>query len=277
MAEILEARAASYVETRYPLEFSKLGPDVTEAFAQNGVTCMRGLLNGDWVERLRDWVEIAIENPEKPAKSDRTYIIETHLSARFEGFRDFIHDSPIAEAAATIMGSKDVRFYNDTIFVKEPSAPEPSPWHQDQPYCFLNGRDNCATWIPLDPADEASGAMTYAIGSHRWGKMFKLPDSDKPETYFDGPIPDIAGDTERYPTVIFQLEPGDVVFHHLMTLHRAGPNTTKGIRRRVVSNRFIGDDATWIDRPFAYAKFDNDMKTGDPIRGSEFPLLWPRA
>ena len=259
-----------------PLEFTTLEPALTQAFAENGVACVRGLLSNADVEHLREWVEVAINNPAKPAVGKRTYILETHLSKRFEGFRDFIFSSPLAEAAATIMGSHEVRFYNDTIFVKEAMAPEPTPWHQDQGYCFLGGVDNCATWIALDPANEASGAMSYAIGSHRWGKMFTLPDSSHPGNVFDGPMPDIEGDPDRYPTVIFDIKPGDVVFHHLMTLHKAGPNTSKGTRRRVYSNRMIGDDAVWVDRPFAYAKIDSGLKQGDAVRGADFPLLWPR-
>lgn len=276
MSEVLETKTSGAERAQFDLEFNAIGPEVTQAFARNGVTCIRGLLDGAEVARLREWIEIAINNPEKPVESGRTYIMETHLSSRFEGFRDFLYNSPIAEAAASIMGSKEVRFYNDTIFVKEPAAPEPTPWHQDQGYCFLGGKDNCATWIPLDPADEASGAMTYAIGSHRWGKMFTQPDSTNPGSYFDGPTPDIEADPERYPVVVFQLEPGDVVFHHLMTLHRAGPNTKKGTRRRVLSNRFVGDDAIWTDRPFAHAIFETDLKSGDRLRGLQFPLLWPR-
>jgi ectoine hydroxylase-related dioxygenase (phytanoyl-CoA dioxygenase family) len=259
-----------------PLEFTSLGPELTQAFAENGVACIRGLLKSKDVEHLRQWVEVAIENPARPAKPNRTYILETQLSKRFEGFRDFIYNSPVAEAAAAIMGSREVRFYNDTIFVKEPQAPEPTPWHQDQGYCYLDGMDNCATWIALDPANKVSGAMTYAVGSHRWGKMFTLPDSDHPGNVFDGPMPDVDGNPDRYPTVIFDIKPGDVVFHHLMTLHKAGPNTTHGTRRRVYSNRMNGDDAVWVNRPFAYAKIDSGLKEGEPVRGSDFPLLWPR-
>ena len=84
---------------------------------------MRGLLTGAEVDHLRKWVEVAINNPAKPVKQNRTYMIETHLSARFEGFRDFIFNSRIAEAASVLMGSREVRFYNDTIFVKEPARP----------------------------------------------------------------------------------------------------------------------------------------------------------
>lgn len=272
MSTILEAPVKEVGDNH---EFHSLGPELTRSFAVNGVACVRGLLTQAEVEELREWVEIAINNPAKPVSGKRTYIIETHLSKRFKGFNDFLYQSRIAEAAAAIMGSREVRFYNDTIFVKEPSAPEPSPWHQDQPYCFFGGMDNCATWIPLDPANEASGAMTYALGSHRWGKMFSLPDSTDPSTAFDGPAPDIESNPELYPTVVFDVRPGDVVFHHLMTMHKAGPNTSKGTRRRVLSNRFVGDDAVWMDRPFAHAKIEADLQNGEPMRGSQFPLLWP--
>lgn len=263
------------------LEFDTLCPEVTDAFAENGVVCLRGLVNQAGVEHLREWIEIAIANPSPryAGKPNRTYIVDTRLWARFDGFREFAFASNVAEAAATVMGSREVRMFNDSMFVKEPSAPEPTPWHQDLPYFRLAGDNNCSAWIALDPANKASGAMSYALGSHRWGKMFRPVDFSRPGQFltddlFDGAAPDVDAHPELYPTVTFDLKPGDVVFHHLLTLHKAGPNSSQGTRRRVHTIRFAGDDSTWINRPFATAEFDDELEDGAPLEGSDFPILF---
>lgn len=263
--------------TRPRLEFDSLHPGLTRSFAENGVACIRGLVDGGGIDHLRKWTEIAINNPSDPTAS-RTYIRETRLSSRYEGFRHFVLNSRCAEAAATCLGSRQVQLFNDTIFVKEPAAPEPTPWHQDQHAFNLGGRNVCAIWIALDPVTPESGAMTYVPGSHRWGKNFTLYtyEGQLGTDDFDGPPPDIDADPKRYPTVSFILQPGDAVFHHLMTLHKAGPNTTTGMRRRAYSIRFAGDGSYWADRKQSTAKFDTNLKDGDPLVGSDFPVLWRR-
>lgn len=257
-----------------PVEFETLGPDVTESFAKNGVTCIRGLVDPADVEHLRKWTDVAISSRNQDNQfSNGTYIRETRLSARFDGFRDFIDRSRCGEAAWWILGGRQVRLFNDTIFVKEPSAPDPTPWHQDQQGINLDGFNVCGLWIALDPVTEATGAMSYVLGSHLWGKAFDpLHDADP----YDGPAPDIDADPEGYPTVMFDLQPGDAVFHHLQTLHKAGPNTSQHVRRRAYTIRFAGDDCTWIDRKFVTAKFETPLSPGDPIAGPTFPILWPK-
>ena len=264
------------------LDYDALTPAVTDTFAENGVVCLRGFIDANGVEFLRKWVEEAINNPDlsRNPKPNRTYIVESRLWKRFEGFRRFAFESNIAEAAATVMGSREVRMYNDTMFVKEPSAPEPTPWHQDLPYFRLDGAKNCSAWIALDPAKGASGAMTYALGSHRWGKFYRptsfATGQQQSGQAYDGNPPDIDADPDRFPTASFEVQPGDVVFHHLLTLHKAGPNSSKRTRRRVHTIRFAGDGSTWLNRPFSTVEFETELTDGQPLRGSDFPVLWPR-
>ena len=260
-----------------------LGPEVTEDFARNGVVCLRGLLDGEWIRLLRAAIDQALLAPGPGRKSTpgSRYIVENSLWRHNESFRRFALESPIGRAAAIVMGCREARLYNDTMFVKEPGATEPTPWHQDLPYFKLAGANNCSVWIGLDPVTQASGAMSFALGSHRWGKMFRPINFGKDagqassEDAFDGFAPDIDATPERYPTASFDLEPGDVTFHHLLTLHSATPNSTADLRRRAHTIRFAGDGATWIDRPYSTAEFDTDLKDGEPLDGPLFPVLWP--
>ena len=235
------------------------------------------------VGELREWIEIALTNPgpRYSGNPKSTWKVDSHLWTRLGGYRAFAFNFNIRRAAAVVMGSREARMYNDTMFVKEPSAPEPTPWHQDLPYFRLGGPNNCSAWIVLDPANQASGAISYTLGSHRWGKMFCsmsfATGQFRIEDAFDGVAPDIDADPDGYPTIGFEVQPGDVVFHHLLTLHKAGPDSSRGTRRRVHTIRLAGDDSTWVNRPFSAAEFKTDLRDGDALEGPEFPVLWPRT
>ena len=52
------------------------------------------------------------------------------------------------------------------MLTKEPSTRQPTPWHQDQPYYNIEGRQNVSFWIPVDPVSRAS-TLEFVAGSHR--------------------------------------------------------------------------------------------------------------
>lgn len=261
---------------------TNLGPAVTECFARDGAVCLRGLFDRKWVETLREAVEVVINNPGpgRKSKPGSSYIVENSLWRHHEVFNRFIQESPVAEAAATVMGSKEVRLYNDSLFVKEPGASELTPWHHDLPYFRINGEKTCSIWMGLDPVKVETGALRFVRGSHLWGKMFRpvsFTGLDTGDDVFDGVVPDIDADPERYPTIGWDLEPGDVTFHHLLTLHSAKPNSSLVNRRRAHTVRFTGDGVTWINRPYSTAEFDVDLKDGDLLEGACLPKVWPKG
>lgn len=267
------------------LEFRSVSDAVTKAFLAHGVVCLRGFVTAEWVELLRDAVDAAIAKPKQDmtAKARNGFITEARISNHRGDFRRFIEEAAIGELAASVLGCREVRLYNDTIFVKEPGSPEPTPWHQDLPYFNLSAGQTCSSWLALDRVTAASGAMSFVAGSHLWNKMYqprKLGLDSSPvdnAERFDGPVPDIDAEPAQFNVVSFDLEPGDVTFHHLLTLHKAGPNTTAATRRRAHTMRMVGEDVEWVDRVYSTGVFSTELKTGDKLRGESFPLLWPRS
>jgi ectoine hydroxylase-related dioxygenase (phytanoyl-CoA dioxygenase family) len=264
-------------------EAAELGASARAAFERDGIVCVRNLVDRQWIELLRHSVDDALAHPGPTQNTPSPgYTIENTLWRRRAGFRTFALEGPIAQAAALLMGSQKTRMFNDTMFVKEPATFALTQWHQDLPYFKLGGKQNCSVWIPLDPVTQASGAVTYAAGSHAWGKMFQPVSFGENggkslnDLGFDGPVPDVDADPGRYPTLSFDMQPGDVTFHNLMTMHKAGENTTKETRRRVHTIRMAGDDATYLERPFATTEFETTLQSGDPLSGPLFPVLWPR-
>ena len=56
-------------------------------------------------------------------------------------FREFCLHSNLPELAANILGCERINLLYDQLFVKEPSTPNTTRWHNDQPYWPIRGRD----------------------------------------------------------------------------------------------------------------------------------------
>jgi ectoine hydroxylase-related dioxygenase (phytanoyl-CoA dioxygenase family) len=203
---------------------------------------------------------------------------------RIPEYRSFFFDSPAGEMAAELMQSQTARIFHEHVLVKEPGTSNPTPWHHDQPYYCVNGKQVVSLWIPLDKVPQAS-CPEFVSGSHAWGKWF-LPrkfngvDYNHTEEWLE-PIPDIENQREDYEIRSWDLEPGDAIAFHYLTLHGAPPNMSKTLRRRGFAARWLGDDTTYAKRsgdispPFP--GLEKRLKVGDPLEAKEFPQVWPRS
>jgi ectoine hydroxylase-related dioxygenase (phytanoyl-CoA dioxygenase family) len=180
------------------------------------------------------------------------------------------------------MGARTVRLFHDHLLVKEAGTRDPSPWHQDQPYYSIDGRQTVSFWIPLDPVARAS-TLEFVAGSHAEGRWY-MPRSfvKKTAMVFDEgaleEVPDVEADRDRWPIVGWALEPGDAVAFDMLTLHAAGGSPT---RRRAFSLRLVGDDVRWAPRPHRtsppFPELEGVLGAGDPLDHPLFPVLWSQT
>jgi ectoine hydroxylase-related dioxygenase (phytanoyl-CoA dioxygenase family) len=258
-------------------------PEMISGFRSDGVVLIPGLL-ADRVEELRAAVA---ENMAAPSPFERSYkpadgtamFFQDYCSwQRIAGFRRAIFDSPMAEAAAGLMGSRTARIFHEHVLVKEPGSSMKTPWHQDQPYYLVDGRQSVSFWVPLDPVPREI-AIEYVAGSHRWGKDFRPDRFDGSKLFADDTaekVPDVEAERGRLDVRGWAMEPGDAVAFDFRTLHGAPANTTTN-RRRAISFRWVGDDARFARRlgrtspPFPHLTFVD----GAPFEGPDFPIVWP--
>lgn len=259
--------------------------DHVETLRQDGVVCIRQLIDPAWIAHLRDCVEVAVARrgprsrdiAAEAGKAGRFHN-EDFLWRNYPAFFDFIRDSGIVEAAAVLASSNSISLYNDHLLVKEPGTDAPTPWHQDGPYFRVSGDQVISCWIGLDPVRRETGAMGFVKGSHRWGKMYRpvafASGQTRDSEAFDGPMPDIDGEPEKYETVCYEMEPGDVTFHHALTIHGSSGNSSLTQRRRGYSVRLLGDDARYAYRPQTSYVIGEGLQDGGSILGHpDFPLL----
>lgn len=252
-----------------------------DTFARDGVVCVRGLIAPKWIELLREAVEEVMATPGANAKEmtegQGRFFTDIYMHRTNAKFRQFLTQSNIGEAGARLLGSRKAVLYNDHLLVKEPGTDAPTPWHQDLPYFRCDGRQLASFWIGLDSVTRESGAMSFVRGSHLWNKMFQPVsfasgdplDADE----FDGPLPQIDG-RQDLEFICYEMEPGDVTFHHVLTLHSALGNASLDRRRRALSVRLAGDDAVWLRRRFSPSGIESGLPDGAPLGGDLFPTLW---
>ena len=185
--------------------------------------------------------------------------------------------SPMAKIAATLMESKTARFFHDHVLVKEPGNSNVTPWHQDQPYYLVEGMQSASFWVPLDPVPK-NRSIEFVSGSHNWNKSFR-------PTRFDGTplfendssdaVPNIDKERRNLKILRWATEPGDAVVFSFRTLHAAAANASS-IRRRVISMRWVGDDARFAARPGKTSPYFPDLSytPGSPFQGPMFPLVF---
>jgi len=89
-------------------------------------------------------------------------------------------------------------------------------------------------------------------------------------------VPDVDAKRDELNVLGWAVEPGDAVAFSFRTLHGAPANAST-TRRRVISIRWVGDDAKFVDRPgkTSPAFPDLEYKGGTPFEGEEFPVLYP--
>jgi ectoine hydroxylase-related dioxygenase (phytanoyl-CoA dioxygenase family) len=235
--------------------------DNVEEFRRDGATVIRGLLDAKWLDKVAAGVEF---NRTQPSAWSHWYTDADHAVGFWTDYvtwpfvaeyRDVAFNSPLAEAARQLMESDTVRFFHEHVLVKEPGASERTPWHHDQPYYCIDGDQNVSLWVALDPVPATSG-MRFLAGSHRWDRWFvprkfvdHTPYAEAPSGYELVPDVDAEIAAGQHEVLSWDVEPGDVVAFHFRTLHDA-PGNNLPSRRRAVSFRWLGDDATFATRPW---------------------------
>lgn len=255
-----------------------------ETYQRDGVVLLRGLF-ADQVDLLRDGIDRVMADPgpyasenQKSGETGRFFDDYCNWS-RIPEFEQAIAASPVAAVAAALMGSDTVQMFHDHVLVKEPGTSMATPWHQDGPYYFVEGRQNISFWTPLDMVEQAT--LRCVAGSHRWDKEV-LPTRWVSQADFfpdEGqymPVPD--PDAEGMRVVEFAMKPGDAVAFDFRTLHGARGNDSPTTRRRAFSLRLVGDDARYVERPGPTSPPfpGHGMVAGQKLREDWFPVIYDR-
>lgn len=274
--------------------FTNGKPELDRAgFKRSGVTCVRSAVSPDEIDILRSEVEAVISGDNEcvtlkehskrnnRAETQGRFVHGFNMWERRPRLGNFARTSYLPELVGDLTDSDKINLFFDQCFVKEPGTVDPTPWHADQPYWPILGRQVVTVWIALDRVTRDSGAVEFVAGSHDWGKWFQprsfsgsneLSKNDKFEE-----MPDIEGNRDNYDIVTWNLDPGDVLVFQGLTLHGAPGNLSSNRRRRGYALRYTGSDVIYDPRPGCTPTLLHDsLVPGKPIDSDFYPVVWRR-
>jgi len=244
---------------------------------------------GKWAQAEHEWGSprqlagsVLIDEKVQAAPGKRGHFLSmTGTWQRHPIIRELALASPLPEIAASLMWSQKVYLYDDQVLVKPPGTREKTAWHQDLGYDNIQGEKVCGIRMPASKETPEMGLVQYWRGSHKSGKIFKVNYfiSNATSIGDEGEeIPAIEGHEADFDLVWFAPEPGDVVVHHLRTLHGAGGNCSTTSTRRGITVRYGGDDVTHKFRKYAPPQDLSELRDGAPLDKDpeRHPVAWPR-
>ena len=248
-------------------------------FDENGWVVVPGLLAAAELERFgaavdRGVAACAANDPrplEARSRYEQSFRQCINLWEDHPDVRPLTFHPRVGQAAAELLGVPAIRIWHDQALYKEPGGRETDP-HHDQPYWPLAETNTLTAWIAFDGADLETGCLGFVPGSHRFGvKAFANIFTDRGFDLENGP--EARGVAPQFSPV----KPGDVSFHHGLTIHLAMPNRTARTRR-VHTMIFFADGSTRRQSRQPHPSVDRaGIAPGAPVRSDVTPIAWPRA
>lgn len=258
-----------------------LPPEVIAGYRRDGHTVLRNVLSPDEVAPYlplirKAWSEHKLSD--RPLAERDTYG-RAFTQALNLGLRDrrifrFAYGRRFAKIAADLMGVPAVRMFLDEVFFKEPGS-GPTPWHQDQPVWPIDAERGITLWVPLMDITPEMGTLTFASGSHRYGRLVDADISDES----DAVLTSLVAERRLAQFPVGGIRVGDITAHDGWMVHRAGANTT-GLTREVYSMHYFADGARVIvpdipERARILEHFAPGLRPGDLAASERWRLVYP--
>ncbi len=266
------------------------GPDDVAFFQEKGYWVSPKIISDDRLEQLRERMERVYneqfetgkppwrgywktgDNPRALRKTDNSHWSDLVIRA-------LATDPVIGAIAAKLMQTDCIRLWHDQLLYKPGRGPGRETanvgWHQDYSYWQCAAEPTLVTaWVAFDDVDLSNGCMQVVPYSHKWGLVnvndFFEQDLEKQQRMME--LPEGAS-FEPVPLI---MKAGQVSFHHALTIHGSGPNTTDKPRRSLAVHLMTGNT-----RYKAGSRSDRHMnvlllqpKDGDLFAGDWFPVLY---
>ena len=152
------------------------------------------------------------------------------LSEHDDWFRELCDSGPTRELAEQLLGAPVV-LKNLQYFNKPPGIGAATPPHQDGYYFMIDPCEAVTMWLALDDVDEENGCIRYVRGSHTHEMR---PHGRTTTLGFSQGIAEYPSATDLMNEVAVCAQPGDLLVHHAMTIHRADANRSETRCRRAL-------------------------------------------
>jgi phytanoyl-CoA hydroxylase len=238
-----------------------------KSFEQDGYVAMPGFYDGGDVQAIERAMENFIAErvpalrPEHVFYEDKTDLAtlkQIQCLHEHDGFFAGLFNDKPKQLAEELLGEpvvgKNLQYFN-----KPPDIGQATPAHQDGYYFMLQPCHALTMWMALDAADEENGCVRYLAGSHVHGMR---PHARTQTLGFSQGISDYDSEADE---VICLAQPGDLLAHHALTIHRADANTSATRSRRALGFIFYGESAK--EDSVAHATYQRQLRQEMIVQG----------
>ena len=261
-------------------------PDINlikKNYLDNGVALIKNFCTKKDLDIVKRAIQFTIDNPSPFSKKinngEGDFFYDYWTYKRNKSIQELLKSEDLINKIKEISSSNKINFFHDHVLVKHKSAPD-TPWHQDRPYYFVDGKNNFSIWITVDDINENS-SLAFCSKSHLSGNEYLPVSFDNKkivgQNSFLAELNENNLNMEAANGIqIFNMKAGDAIIFNNKTIHKSLPSSSTKTRS-ALSLRFISDGA-FLTNKFVNATppFDRmGMKISEGSKPEEnwFPTL----
>jgi phytanoyl-CoA hydroxylase len=245
-----------------------MDPQIKSSFEKDGFVFIKAFFNLQQVEEIKKQLADFIRDvvPGMPAnhvlyeEKDRPETLKQlqDMQVHSPFFNALMTGSELEKTAELLLGEKvigkNVEFFNKPARIGKATPP-----HQDAYYFNIKPPQAVTMWLALEEANTENGCVSYIRGSHLKGMR---PHGRTKTLGFSQGITDFGSEEDKKDLQSFPATAGDLLIHHSMTIHCAGPNTSPFNSRKALGLIYFGESAQPdLEAREAYFKALNLQKT----------------
>ena len=160
------------------------------------------------------------------------------LDFHYNFFKKFINSKLFLTAKELL--NENVYVVNVGLHSKTGKNSTPTPAHQDNFYWSRKPANALTAYVALTKQSKKNGVISYLLGSHKHGVLKHKKSNIRGFSSFIE-----NKDILKKNFFSSKFNPGDVVFHHCNTIHRANPNLSNGVKnsRKSIAIVIYGESA----------------------------------
>ncbi|MFL6243993.1 MAG: phytanoyl-CoA dioxygenase family protein [Acidimicrobiia bacterium] len=259
------------------LDTAVLSQAQREQYQRNGWIAVPGLVDSEWLERLRRVTDEFVDASRELTESNILYDLDVGHTSDEPRLRrlssptdlhatywEFASQSVIADVAVDLLGP-NVKFHHSKLNFKAPRGGEEVKWHQDIQFWPHTNYDLLTIGVFLEDVEAGMGEVGFVPRSHD-GPLFDLYDDDGRwvGALRDRDVERAGVDAAEYP-----IGPaGTITVHNCRTVHGSAPNRSDRPRPLLLQT-YVAADA------FAYTDLVKQSPHGEELIRGE-PARWAR-
>ena len=143
-------------------------------------------------------------------------------------FNNLSKTNKISSLAKFFLSSRKLKLRACELFAKPAKIGLAAPVHQDNYYWCIKDHKALTIWVSLNRATEKNGGVFYFNGSHKYGIFDHEPSFKKGSSQ---KVKNLEKMKNRFSIETPELNPGDCLVHHCLTVHGSNKNISNYSRK----------------------------------------------